>query len=156
MSKIYTSLGDRTRYKKITGDMPDTTSWLDFHFYNLVWCWNKPNAEDNPALGRWLDSETKKMIEAFNKKDLDDPYDKDDTELREEPHTDGPDEYTPETYVQIINAEVFILEGDCHTKGTIIKIKKGGDRHRSGNPILDTQMYKVEMSDIVQTLGGDA
>ena len=43
-----------TPYELVTGDTPDISEYLDFGFWDLVWFWDKPKAEDNPKLARWL------------------------------------------------------------------------------------------------------
>eukprot|EP00957_Ditylum_brightwellii_P056423 4276924-Ditylum_brightwellii.AAC.1 len=53
--------------------------------------------------------------------------DEDDGEPVEEHHAEGPDDYTPDAYDQMINAEFIMPEGDGHIKGTVIKRKKGQD-----------------------------
>jgi hypothetical protein len=45
----------RTGFEIITGNTPDICSdWIDFSFYDWVWCWHAPNSDGNPRLGRWL------------------------------------------------------------------------------------------------------
>ena len=74
-----------------------------------------------------------------------------DTELVEEAHMDGADDYTPETLDDLLNAEVMLPHGDSYLKGTVIKRAKGEDGNPIGrhhdNPFLDTRKYEVRMSD---------
>eukprot|EP00957_Ditylum_brightwellii_P166761 12693742-Ditylum_brightwellii.AAC.1 len=41
-------------YKKVTGETPDISCWLDCEFYDPVWYWDDPISPDNPQMGRWL------------------------------------------------------------------------------------------------------
>jgi hypothetical protein len=54
MSRIARKPGERTGIEEISHMSPDISEWLDFGFYDLVWYWDYPKADDNPCLGRWL------------------------------------------------------------------------------------------------------
>ncbi len=30
----------RSGYQQVTGKIPNISEWLDFEFYDLVWCWD--------------------------------------------------------------------------------------------------------------------
>ena len=40
--------------EKVTGDTVDISEWVDFSFYDLVWYWDTPHADENPKIGRWV------------------------------------------------------------------------------------------------------
>ena len=42
----------RTPFRKVTGDTPDISEWVDFEFYDLVWCWYQ--IEGELKLGRYI------------------------------------------------------------------------------------------------------
>jgi hypothetical protein len=46
--------GGRTGLEKITGDTVDISEWIDFSFYDLIWYWDTPHADENPKIGRWI------------------------------------------------------------------------------------------------------
>ena len=54
MSRTARGEDKRTGIERITGDTPDISEWLDFDFYDPVWFWDHPGADDNPQIGRWL------------------------------------------------------------------------------------------------------
>ena len=54
LSRTASGPDGRTGVGRITGDSVDISEWMDFSFYDLVWFWDHPSAENNPRLGRFL------------------------------------------------------------------------------------------------------
>ena len=44
----------RTGHEEITGETPDISEYVDFDFYDWVWYWDTPDADNSPKIGRWL------------------------------------------------------------------------------------------------------
>ena len=219
-SEILTRMarGDRTGYEEVTGETPDISEWLDFEFYDLVWYWDHPQADDNPRLGRWLgvshrigsalcywilkengrvvsrttvqhvtsldlqQPETKQRVTQLDQdlhelldKDLpehpmgqdhfyqhdlylegreDDPCDPEEVQQQGQPHAineeDAP-EHSPDTYDDLVGAQLMLPKGDNWQQGRVIKRARGedgkpiGTRHQ--NPSMDTRQYVVKMPD---------
>ena len=57
LSRLARGKNGRTGIKKVTGNTPDISEWLDFDFYDRIW-WlytKKPaRTDNNVTLGRWL------------------------------------------------------------------------------------------------------
>jgi hypothetical protein len=51
-----TARGDngRTGQEEVTGETPDISEYVDFDFYDRVWYWDPPDADNSPKIGRWL------------------------------------------------------------------------------------------------------
>ena len=41
--------------ERLTGDSIDISDWIDLEFYDIVWYWDRQNADQKPKIGRWLD-----------------------------------------------------------------------------------------------------
>jgi len=56
MSRYLRTGQDRTGLEQLTGQTPDISEWLDFTFYDLVWCHTSGNEVGTPqrVLGRWI------------------------------------------------------------------------------------------------------
>ena len=56
MSRYLQTGQERTGWEQLTGQTPDISEWIDFTFYNLVWCHTSGNELGTPQriLGRWL------------------------------------------------------------------------------------------------------
>jgi hypothetical protein len=57
LSRISRGNDGRTGYEELTGNTPDIAEWLDFEFYDLVWCYYKTDGdigEPVQRLARWL------------------------------------------------------------------------------------------------------
>ena len=50
----YNARTQRMGLERLTGDVPDTSKWLDFDMYDQIWFGDSPGKEENPRPGRCL------------------------------------------------------------------------------------------------------